>query len=163
MHLADLFVEHKETIRQRTRNLFPKIPADKLGFAPVEGALTLGQILRHLWMAEEGLTKIVGRGSWEYLERRMPARLVEILGQVGTLQQELDNLERVHAQTIALIRALPDDAFAKEHVHEKLNLKRTTRSILLGLGKHEAHHRGQIATYLRILGDKTPSPYPGFK
>lgn len=163
MALSDLFVEHKETIRQRTRNLFPKIPADKLGFAPVEGALTLGQILHHLWMSEEGITKIVNQGSWEYFERRMPARLVDILGPLGTLQQELDNLERVHNQTMTLIRSLPDDAFAKEHVSEKLGLRRTTRSILLGLGEHEAHHRGQVATYLRILGDQAPSPYPGFR
>ena len=163
MTLADLFVEHKETIRQRTRNLFPKIPAEKLGFAPVDGALTLGQIIRHLWMSEEGLTKIVSWGDWEYLERRISARLVDILGQVGTLQHELDNLERVHAQTIVLIQALPDDSFAKEHVNEKLDLKRTTRSILLGLGEHEAHHRGQITTYLRILGETSASPYPDFK
>jgi uncharacterized damage-inducible protein DinB len=163
MPLADLFVEHKETIRQRTRNLYPKIPADQLGFAPAPGALTLGQILRHLWMSEEGITGIVSQGSWEYFERRMPARLVDILGQVGPLQHELDHLERVHGQTIALIRSLPDDAFAKEHVNEKLGLRRTTRSIFLGLGEHEAHHRGQIATYLRVLGDQAPSPYPGFR
>ena len=48
MSLADLIVEFKESVRQRTRNLYPKIPADRIAFAPVEGALTLGQILHHL-------------------------------------------------------------------------------------------------------------------
>jgi uncharacterized damage-inducible protein DinB len=163
MLLSDLLVENKESIRQRTRNIFPRITDDKLGFAPIEGALTLGQILHHLWMSEEGLTKIVSHENWEYFEQRMGARLVDILGQVGPLQHELDNLERVHAQTITLIRALPDDAFAKEHVSEELKFKRTTFSILLGLGEHEAHHRGQVATYLHMLGDAAPSPYLGFK
>ena len=163
MSLADLIVEFKESVRQRTRNLYPKIPADRIAFAPVEGALTLGQILHHLWMSEEGITNVLSRGSWDYFERRMSARLVDILEPIGSLHQELDNLERVHHQTIALIRSLPDDAFSRKHVNVQLKHKRTTRSFLMGLAEHEAHHRGQIAIYLRMLGDKAPSPYQGFR
>ena len=48
MDLRTLLIANKEAVRARTRTLYPKIPADKMAWAPEPKALALGQIFRHL-------------------------------------------------------------------------------------------------------------------
>lgn len=163
MDIRDLLVEQKEGVRQRTRNLFPKIPRDKVQWAPSAGALTLGQILRHLWHSEEGIRQVVRPGTWAYYERRKPNRLVDVIGSVEDIDEEIASLERVHTDTVALIRSLPVEEFPRVHEHAGLGMRRSTAGFFAGIVEHEAHHRGQIATYLRLLGVAEPTPYPGFK
>ena len=158
MKETDILAELKEEIRGRTRTMLEKIPPDRLDWSPVEGALTLGQLLRHIWKSEQGICKLA-RGNWEYLEKRLPEGLLAALGDVEDLESELKNMEEAHREAVNLIRSLSEEELNKEYFHEKFNIRRTTRQNISMLIEHEAHHRGQIALYLRILGVEGASPY----
>lgn len=158
MKETDLLAELKEEIRGRTRVMLEKIPPDRLDWSPVEGALTLGQLLRHIWMSEQGICKMAV-GDWEYLEKRLPEGLLAVLGEVEDLESELKNMEEAHREAVNLIRSLSEEGLDKEYFNEKLKIRRSARQNVSMLIEHEAHHRGQIAIYLRILGVGGSSPY----
>ncbi len=158
MKETEMLAELKEEIRGRTRTMLDKIPPDRLDWSPVEGALTLGQLLRHIWKSEQGICKLA-RGNWEYLEKRLPEGLFAVLGDVEDLESELKNMEEAHREAVNLIRSLSEEELNKEYFNEKFNIGRTARENIRGLIEHEAHHRGQIALYLRILRVEGSSPY----
>ncbi len=158
MKETEMLAELKEKIRGRTRVMLDKIPPDRLDWSPVEEALTLGQLLRHIWKSEQGICKLA-RGNWEYLEKRLPEGLLAVLGEVEDLESELKNMEEAHREAVNLIRSLSEEELNKEYFNEKFNIRRTARENIRGLIEHEAHHRGQIALYLRILRVEGSSPY----
>ena len=52
MDFQELFLKQKEVTRKRTRTIYPYIPRDRVHWVPAEGALSLGQLLRHVWHSE---------------------------------------------------------------------------------------------------------------
>lgn len=157
--MRTLLIANKEAVRAKTRNLFPKIPGDKMTWAPHPKALTLGQLLRHLHQSEAGLVDVLRTGKWWYLEERIGPELTDYVGPATDKDAEVARLEEVHAATIAFLRGAAEEALHREYRSQRLNRAMQGWAIILGTAEHESHHRGQIATYLRLLGDPTPSPY----
>ena len=156
MDFRELFLKQKEATRKRTRAIFPLIPRDKAGWAPVQGALPLGLMLRHIWSSEAGVREIPLYHRWNYHERRIPEGLFAILGEVTDIDPEIEKMEKVHQETMDLIAQTPAEIFDEEFHNEKLNIRRKGYVILLGIIEHEVHHRAQLLTYLRILGHPMP-------
>ncbi len=152
MDFRDLFLKQKEVVRKQTRQLFPNIPRDKAAWVPVEGALPLGLMLRHIWHSESGVREVPLYNRWNYYERRIPEGLFAILGEVQNIDQEIETLERVHQETMDLVAKAREEIFEQEFRNDKFNFRRKGYVILLGIIQHEVHHRAQLLTYLRILG-----------
>jgi uncharacterized damage-inducible protein DinB len=159
MDLRSVLIANKEAVRARTRTLYPKIPADKMAWAPEPKALTLGQILRHLRQSEVGLLDVVRTGRWWYLDERVGPPLTSYVGPATDKDAEIKQFEETHAATIAFLREVSRDALDREYRYERLHRVTNGWAIVLGIAEHEAHHRGQITTYLRLLGEPSPSPY----
>ena len=152
MTLPQFFLKQKEAIRARSRDVFGMIRPEDMGWKPENGALTVGELLRHLWVSEEGVRRCALDGDFAYYEIRVPKGLHAVMGSPGSLEDELKNLERVHAETIQAVAALPETAFDEERSHAALGFRRKVAVILFGINEHEIHHRAQLMTYLRMLG-----------
>ena len=157
MDIRDLFLKQKEVTRKRTRTIYPYIPRDKVAWVPVEGALSLGQLLRHVWHSESGVREVPLYDRWNYYERRIPEGLFPILGDVTDIGHEIERLEKTHQETLDLVAQMPAERLEREFINETFNFRRKGYAILLGIIEHEVHHRAQLLTYLRILG----TPWPG--
>ena len=57
MTLPQFFLKQKEAIRARSRDVFGMIRPADVGWKPENGALTVGELLRHLWVSEEGVRR----------------------------------------------------------------------------------------------------------
>lgn len=158
MDIKELFLKQKEAIRKRTRQVVQMVRSDQLGWRPEKDALSIGEMLRHLWMSEEGVRRVALEANFAYYEARIPQGLRAVLGTVGSLEEEAQNLERVHSETLVLVEAFPVERFEEERTHEGLGFRRRVYAILFGIITHEAHHRAQLITYLRILGSTLPEP-----
>ncbi len=158
MDIKELFLKQKEAIRGRTAEVLTQIRPEHLPWRPEKEALTVGEMLRHLWMSEEGVRRVALEGDFSYYEARLPQGLRAVLGTVGSLEQELKNLERAHRETLARVRAFPLERFQDERVHEGLGFRRKVYGIVFGINEHEVHHRAQLMTYLRMLGSPLPEP-----
>ncbi len=156
MDLKEFFLKQKQVIRNRTRQVVEMIRPEHWAWQPAPGALTVGEMLRHLWHSEESVRRLALESDFSYYERRIPQGLRPVRGPPLALEQERANLERVHSETLAAVAAFPIERWEEERTHEGLGYRRKVYAILLGINEHEIHHRAQLMTCLRILGTPVP-------
>ena len=127
------------------------IPADKIDWAYARGKFTLGDLLRHLAVAE--------RYMWAENVQGKPARYTT---HGRELADGLDNvlafMERLHAESVEIFsRLTPEDLQRKCNTPDDAPI--TVWKWLRLMTEHEIHHRGQIYLYLSILDVPTPPLY----
>ncbi len=159
MTLQEFFLKQKEAHRKRTQEIFALLQPSHMPWKPESGALSIGEMLRHLWVSEEGVRRVALDGNFAYYEKRIPQGLGAVLGAIGSLEEELRNIERVHCETLKAVATCPAEIFDQERIHAGLGFRRKVSVILFGINDHEVHHRAQLMTYLRILGTSAPEPF----
>lgn len=159
MTLQEFFLKQKEATRGRSREVFRLLRPEHMEWKPEKGALSVGEILRHLWASEVGVRQCALEGSFAYYETRIPKGLHAAMGLPGTLEEELGNIERVHGETLAAVAKRPENLFDEERANPALGFRRKVAVILFGINEHEVHHRAQLMTYLRMLGTPAPEPF----
>ena len=114
-----------------------------MDWKPESGALSVGEMVRHLWVSEQGVRRCALQGDFAYYEIRVPKGLHAVMGPTGSLEEELRDAERVHQETLAAVAAAPESEFDEERAHADLGFRRKVAVILFGINEHEIHHRGQ--------------------
>jgi hypothetical protein len=107
MDLKEFFLKQKQATYRNSLKVFEAIPPDKLNWRPADGLLSLGEIVRHVWMSEEGIRRVALEDRWDYYERRVPLGLSGILGTVTSLEDELKRLEQVNQETLSAVTDFP--------------------------------------------------------
>jgi len=156
MEFRDIFLKQKEAIHRRMVEILGMVRPEHMDWRPEADALSVGEMLHHLWVSEEGVRRVALQGDFAYYETRIPKGLRATLGPRGTLEENLANIARVHGDTMAAVAACPAAGFEEERVRPDLGYRRKVWAILLGINEHEVHHRAQVSTYLRILGTPVP-------
>jgi uncharacterized damage-inducible protein DinB len=156
MNIQELFLKQKEAMRVRTRQVTSLLREEQMSWQPVPGALSVGEMLRHIWVSEEGVRRVALEGDFTYYQKRIPQGLGAVVGKPRTLAEELESLEKVHADTLAQVGQFPLERWEEERENEALGFRRKVAVILFGINEHQVHHRAQLMTYLRMLG--TPAP-----
>jgi uncharacterized damage-inducible protein DinB len=157
--LKEFFLKQKQSTHKNTLKVFEAIPPDQLGWRPADGMLSLGQIVRHVWMSEQGVRRVALEERWDYYEKRVPLGLFGILGDVVSLPEELARLKEVHQDTLTGAGAFPLERWEEERRNEKFNIVSKVSVMLFGVIEHHAHHRAQAGVYLRLLTGKRASHY----
>lgn len=158
--MADLtrpLISELEQEAATTRRVIERLPADRLDFQPHPKAMTLGQLALHVARIpgtfarmgrQDGLDVATANfqndspADVEEVRTTLEASVTDALAFLGELDEEkATGLWRLHHGERDLM-TLP-----------RLALVRT---LMLN---HWYHHRGQIVTYLRILGVAVPSVY----
>ena len=160
MNLKEFFLKQKAAVHNGALEVYGKIPRERLDWRPAEGFLSLGQVLRHLWMSEQGNRRIALEGDWSYFEARIPRGLFAILGEVESLDEELAEMERVHQETLRAVADFPYERWEEIRENPVFQVRRPIGVMLFGLVEHHIHHRAQVGTYLRLLTGERASPYP---
>jgi uncharacterized damage-inducible protein DinB len=143
-------------LRARTRQVTSLLREEHLTWRPVPGALSVGEMVRHLWVSEQGMRNLALNGDFSYFEKRIPGGLAAVLGTPRTIAEEIAALESTQTETLAAAATFPLDRCEEERVHEGLGFRRKIAVILFGMNDHEVHHRAQLMVYLRMLGTPVP-------
>ena len=159
MDLKELFLTQKESEHQGTLSVYEKIPRDRLDWRPAEGMLSLGQLARHVWRSEEGTRRIAIEGDWTYYVTRVPLGLLAVLGEVKSLDDELQEIRRVHQDTLRAVEAFPRDRWEDIRENAEFHTRRPIGIMLFRIIEHHIHHRAQVGTYLHIFTGRRASPY----
>jgi uncharacterized damage-inducible protein DinB len=147
----DEFLHYFERVRQRTRRVAECIPADRIDWTYKPGAFTLGDLVRHIGVTERYL--------WAETVHDRPSRYVAHGRELADGRDAvLAFLDRMHAESMELFRALTPDALRAE-CRTPGDIRITTWKWLRAMPEHEIHHRGQIYTMLGMLDVPTPSLY----
>jgi len=67
MDIKELLLTHKQALRERSRQVFAALRAEHFSWRPEKDALSVGEILRHLWVSEEGMRRIALRRVSSFL------------------------------------------------------------------------------------------------
>jgi uncharacterized damage-inducible protein DinB len=153
MQITDIsqFIDYYQSVRTRTRRLLPLVPPEQWEWTYQPGKFTIGDLVRHMATIERFLyvETLFGRPS-----------------QYTGCGPELANgyeatiafFDRCHAETLDMLRGL-----TPEHLQQKCyplgGQGITVWKWLRLLPEHEIHHRGQLYTYLSMLGIETPPLY----
>ena len=142
------YISYLDRIRQRTLAVVDTIPDDKFDWTPRAGEFTIGDLVRHLCAAEKmDVAAALGKG-WHYAGHRADA-----WGETRAAVRE--NLARVHAESIAVLRAAGDALLETKQPDLKGNPTSAWR-MLMAMIEHEIHHRSQLSFYLTLLDVPPP-------
>ena len=118
---------------------------DELGFAPVAGGYTIGEIAVHIAHEEEieihyGLARLVADVPEPYPAARFPSK-----------RSIVDQLAGVHARSIEVLHGLSPTTL-EEEVELVWGERLRPIDVILHVIEHETHHRGELSLALGLLG-----------
>jgi len=144
----DAFLDYLERVHARTRRIALLIPDDHLEWSVRPGAMTLGDLVRHLAVTE--------RLMWAETVSGRPSRYASHGCELADGKAAvLDFYDRQHAEAVAIFRALSPQAFAGPCL-TPAGASMPVWKWLRALLEHEAHHRGQLYLLLSLIGVPTP-------
>ena len=145
------FLQYLGNVRERTMRVARCIPPDKIDWTHAPGKFTLGDILRHLAVAE--------RYMWAETVQGKPTRYTTHGKELADgYENVIAFMEKLHAESVEIFSRLTDEDLQRKCTTPD-NASITTWKWLRLMPEHEIHHRGQIYMYLAILGVKTPPLY----
>lgn len=145
------FLDYYEKVRARTMKIVKCIPSDKLEWTIQEGKFSLGDIVRHLGAIERYMYAENVQGK--------PSRYKGCgVNMADGYEAVLEFFETTHRESMAIFRLLTDEDMTGK-CETPGGAKITVWKWLRLMAEHEIHHRGQLYTYLGVLGIKTPPVY----
>ena len=145
------FIEYYERIRSRTSRVIECIPPHKIEWTYQQGKFTLGDLARHIACIERYMygETLMGKPS------RYKGCGTEYAEGYENVVQFFDDL---HRESMDIFKKLSNDDLQKKCMTPGGHAI-TTWKWLRAMVEHEVHHRGQIYTYLSMLGVQTPPLY----
>ena len=135
-------------VRTRTEAVLARVPGDRIDWSPGSGAMTFGDVIRHLALTERWLfVEVACRRPSRYESH--DARWGTSLGEVCAL------MTRLHRESEERVAALSSDDL-KRPVVAPGGACMAAWKWLRAMCEHEVHHRGQLYLMLRLCGIDTP-------
>ena len=142
------FVPYFKGIRKRTERLVPLIPPGKIEWRPAPGAMSFGDLLRH----------IAGTERWMWAEN-VAGRPARFPGHDSALAPGYDAtcayLASLHEDSLAIFERLTPDDYQRP-VQTPAGAALPAWKWLRAMVEHETHHRGQLYLMLRMIDVMTP-------
>jgi len=145
----DVFLDYFNKVHQRTMRVARCIPADKVDWSFRQGKFTLGDLTRHIALANRFLfaETLAGR----------PSRYAGCGKELApTYDDVMSLMESKHQESFEILSHIPDPN-APCRTPDGTTL--TTWKWMRAMIEHEIHHRGQIYIYLSLLEVPTPPLY----
>lgn len=148
----EMLIDFCKAVRESTLKRLKIVPAGYQNWRISKGALTFAEIAQHLIKSDD----------WTIQKIKDPT-IKSILPEKGLLddcsKEEfyllISKLEKSLERKIKFINTLDEEKMESKIYDDRFNDEVSVMWIILrGNLDHEIHHRGQIATYLRVLKDK---------
>ena len=153
--IVDVLLQELEQEAKTTRRVLERVPNDQLGWRPHEKARTLGELSWHVATVPGNIAELAVESASQVknVPEFSPAHASEL---VSALDQSVSKAKRVlHGMDDATLNS------PLRLMHGEREILMMPRGALLRtvMLNHWYHHRGQLSTYLRALGQPVPSIY----
>ena len=145
---SEEFHHYWARVRMRTEAVVACVPHDRVDWSPGFGAMTFGDLIRHLALTERWLFVEVACGR--------PSRYESHDGRWGRSLDDVRALmTRLHGESQQLVAALSQGDMERAVVTPG-GASMAAWKWLRAMCEHEVHHRGQLYLMLRLCGIATP-------
>lgn len=145
------FLHYFGNVRERTMRVARCVPPEKIDWTYAQGKFTLGDLLRHIAVAE--------RFMWAETLSDRPSRYTSHGKELaGNYEEIIALMERLHAESMEIFTKFSDEELQRK-CKTPDGAEITKWKWLRLMVEHEIHHRGQIYLYLGMLGVSTPPLY----
>jgi uncharacterized damage-inducible protein DinB len=151
MEIRDLniFLDYFDKVHERTMRVVRCIPPDKVDWSYRDGKFTLGDIARHIALANRLIFADPLAGK--------PCRYAGCARELAPTHEDiLALMRRLHAESRDIISKVND---LNEKCRTPDGAAMSKWKWMRAMVEHEAHHRGQIYIYLAMLGVPTAPLY----
>lgn len=145
------------TVRNNTIKIAEEVPDNKYDYKPAPDCRSIGQTLAHIALGSSLQAHIQQNKVTDLKTVNFPELFQKMIADEGK--------PRTKAETIALLKSEGDkfasfleglnDSFLAERVTMPPGAPEASKSrfeMLLGVKEHEMHHRGQLMTMQRLIG-----------
>jgi uncharacterized damage-inducible protein DinB len=151
IHRIEPFLDYFARVRERTLKVINRIPPDKMNWTYKQGKFTFADMIRHLAAIE----RYMYAENAQLKPSRYPGHGAEL---ADGYEAVLEFFDRMHAETVEILRRLTDDDLKKKCVTPggaAISVWKWLRAMI----EHEVHHRGQLYLYLAMIDEETPPIY----
>jgi uncharacterized damage-inducible protein DinB len=143
------FIEYLKSVSNPMEALMEMSPTDKLGWRPLEGAWSLGQLLNHS-SSSSAIYMALINNQWPKPETRIPHdQLPEIEG------AKAKEIFHAHLEnTLKLLESISDDDFNNKTVETPWGVKGSLARVIQVIADHQNSHRVELFMYLKLIGLK---------
>jgi len=168
------FLTYFRRQRSWTRSLVEAIPEEHFDWRPSPETFSCGETVRHLILSENFWRKLLMEGAVgrpfdpfglpgagiERMRAFRPRNLASSAASAArygaTFAECLGHWAEIQARTEQDFAGITPEQLRVEIVHPLMNLRLPLWELLLTMVTHEAHHRGQLSAYLKVLGVEQP-------
>jgi uncharacterized damage-inducible protein DinB len=147
------------TVRKNTIKIAEEIPEDKYGFRATPDTRTIGQSLAHIAVSTSFQRHVHGNKVTDMKTLDFPALFQKFGAEEATLQNKAEIVAALKAEGdafAAFMETMPEAELAEQVAFPFGDQPVKSRfEMLLGAKEHEMHHRGQLMTLQRMIG-QTP-------
>ncbi len=149
--IATFLIQGLEWEYQTTRKVLAAVPDGKLSWRPHEKGKSAGELAWHIVAAEGWFLEGIAAGKFGMEEEGPPP---------ATTSEIVAYYQENFPAALAKLKALPVEAWTTPM--DFLGIFNYPAFVYLAMVKsHSIHHRGQLSTYLRAMGERVPSIYGG--
>ena len=147
------FIEQMRATQAPLQAMVEMVPDDKLGWAPAQGFMTVGQVLKHLsenWC----IVKMTVTGEWPFKgpEEMVEAMKLENLPSASKAEA-LAAMEKDLADAVAYIEnEISEEDFFAKVVTAPWGFEGEIWKAALMAKDHQLNHKMQLHLYLKLLG-----------
>ena len=141
---VDHFLAYFENSHRLTVKTCRLLPPERWAFRPTEEIFTSGELIGHIAYSQRAMTEGAVKADFRWIPE-------EATQSIDSLPKGLAFLDECHAHAIGLYKTLTDVQF-QDTIATPFGFEATRSQLAGGMLDHENHHRGQLHTYLRLMG-----------
>jgi uncharacterized damage-inducible protein DinB len=152
LNKADFIADIRKT-QAPLKAMIEMVPDDKLDWAPAEGFMNLGQLLKHLsenWC----VIRMMVTGEWPFSDPKEMEEGMKLENMPSCSKSEaLEVMDKDLTDAVAFIeKEISDDDFFAKQVSAPWGFSGAIWQAVLMAKDHQMNHKMQLHIYLKLLG-----------
>jgi uncharacterized damage-inducible protein DinB len=145
------------TVRENTLKIANEVPEDKYGFSPAPDCRSIGKTLVHIGLGPGFQHHIQSSKITDITKVNFPELMQKVMAEEAKPRDKAETIAFLKAEGdkfASFLESLPE-SFLAEQVTMPAGATPATKSrfeMLLGAKEHEMHHRAQLMTMQRMIG-----------
>ena len=154
MNAIDLSIVNLSETRRRSIKLWKSLPEHWLDWRPDQGAMSFGEMIRHVWSASYHYHMMLKNNGSLNTEIHSPFDDIPIT----SIEKEIELSHSYFDDFIEYVKSLSTEELDSRLIDRSdVGYQRYLGDMLLRIAYHDAVHAGQFLQYLRMAGLERPN------